>query len=257
MRGIKCKSPPQGLFNWKDVVKYLGETGALNKKYDSDLDGVVDNAAAVGGHVPGTSAGDVLVLNTAGQVPLSNLPLIPDSQLDFSFAWEKVAVVEASTSVQSISVTGLAGDTDKWYFVLYEHVPVSSTANQSTMVCLNADYTSANYAWAGYGNTPTNTWGGGTQGFGSTSGTPGLPFVQTYAGEPSGIGIAYINAAGRTVGTTTYVSMCSLVAPAIHGWMIGLGQWKKSAEVTEINIYCPGGTYIGAGSKVYVFKPKW
>jgi len=59
MRGIKCKSPPQGLFNWKDVVKYLEEIGALNKKYDSDLDGVVDNSDNLNGY----SATQIMILS--------------------------------------------------------------------------------------------------------------------------------------------------------------------------------------------------
>ncbi len=171
--------------------------------------------------------------------------------------WEKVAKVEASTAVQKIDITGLAGDTDEFYLVLVSLVPVSTTAGFSTFIIFNADTTIRNYEWTGYGVSSANSWAGGVQGFGATSGSPGLPFIQTYAGEIGGVGWAFINAKGITVGTETYVTAVGLPGSLLHGWKISSCAWKKSAEVTEISLYCTAGAYINAGSKVIVFKPKW
>jgi len=227
----------------KTTVPFQGEIG------ESDVISIINSMKNVANGIAG--------LNSAAQLGLAQIPPLPSSILDFAFAWEKVAEVSATAACQEISVTNLAGDTDKWYMVLYSHVPVSSTATQFTTVLLNNDTVIGNYASGGFGITSANSWAGGVQSFGATSGYPGLPFIQTYVGDYGGIAIAWIHAEGRTVGTKTYVSMGSHIAPGVHGWWIGTGVWIKSAEVTEIDIYCPGGSYINAGSKVVVFRPKW
>ena len=217
--------PPQGGgggISWQDVVNNLKTQGALNKEYDPSLAG-----------------------------------LIPASKLGFSFAWEKVAEVEASAAAQEINVTGLAGDTDLYYLVLVALTPVSSTSDVSHFIIFNADTTIGNYEWTAFGVGSTNAWGGSVQGFGATSGNPGLPFIQVYAGHIGGVGWALVHAKGVTIGTETYVTAVGLPGSLRYGWKISSCAWKKSAEVTEISLYCPAGSYIGEGTKMIVFKPKW
>ena len=249
------KKPVQGI--WGTIEKMLEKYGALNKKYDSNLDGVVDNADKVDGHDAGTSAGNVLVLDTAGQVPLANLPLIPASQLDFSFAWEKVAEVEASTAVQEIDITGLAGDTDIFYMYILLPVPVSSTTGYKYTVIFNGDTAIGNYAFTNIGLTSTYTVGQSHQTFGATSGMPGVPTTGISPGNIGGMALGYIHAKGITVGTETYVTVINEQSSLMTGDKISQGAWKKSAEVTEISLYCSAGAYIGEGTKLILFKPKW
>jgi len=227
MRGIKCKSPPQGLFNWKDVVKYLEEIGALNKKYDSDLDGVID---------------------------LSSIPLIPDSQLDFSFAWEKVTEI-SETGVSAVSITGLTGDTDKYYMII-SSVEITATTGVVGYIQLNDDITIANYLMGGLGIA---TWpsavGASGQSFGSTSGVAGMRFAHFSSAVPA-FSIYFINAAGVTSGTTSYVigvGLCMNIDGS--GDRICYGAWKKQSEVTSIKLFTNPAT--NGNFTVQLFKPKW
>jgi len=256
---MRVRVPPQGDLTIQDIVNYLRNTGALNVKYDTDLDGVVekaDDANTVGGHAPGTAAGNVLVLNTAGQVPLANLPLLPASQLGFSFAWEKVAEIDVTASTASVSFTGLSGDTDRWY-LLIGVVNNESTLARTFWIRFNADTIVTNYGfinWKNVGGTTSTT----SQSFFSTTGTAAVPVSEAGASKCT-MFCALINAEGvKAPDLNTYVIMIahSMGIGTIQTNVIG-GGWVKQAEVTEIDFIQVEGNYIGANSKLLLFKPKW
>ncbi len=243
------KKPVQGI--WGTIEKMLEKYGALNKKYDSNLDGVVDNADKVDGHDAGTSAGNVLVLDTSGKVPLANLPLIPASQLDFSFAWEKVAEI-SETGVSSIEFTNLAGDTDKIYML------VLAAYNPNTTGCgiyaqFNADTTIGNYGWVKWFYQAGTVYSG-YQGLGSTSGTAGA-LISTINASQAIIVHSIIYSEGITAGTKTIVLVDGrCYGAAARSGNYG-GAWYKSAEVTSITLFTGGGQAIDWIA--YLFKPKW
>ncbi len=243
------KKPVQGI--WGLVEKMLEKYGALNKKYDSNLDGVVDNADKVDGHDAGTSAGDVLVLDTAGQVPLANLPLLPASQLDFSFAWELVGSI-SETGVSSIEFTNLAGDTDKLYMLIIL-VSNGNTSNTSIYARFNADTTIANYGWISWYNN-NGTAGTTSQSFGATAGTAGAYCAGVYATSVC-IYSSIIFPEGVSLGTKTYVPLMTSGYVTPYRTNIGGGAWIKQSEVTSITLFTGAG--IDVDWTAYLFKPKW
>ena len=263
------KKPPQGI--WGLVEKMLEKYGALNKKYDSNLDGVIDadvdgyctkydankdglidNADKVDGYDAGTGANQVLVLNSAGQVPLANIPLLPDSQLDFSFAWELVGSI-SSSGVSSIEFSNLAGDTDKIYMlVLAGYNP--STTNTYIGIRFNGDTAIGNYGWLIWVNE-AGTTGTNDQNFGASSGTASTVIGGLKAGS-KGLFWAIIHAEGITAGTETFV-FCVSKGFNTNGvrYNNAGGGWVKQAEVTSITLFTSNGPAIDW--KAYLFKPKW
>jgi len=251
---MRLRVPPQGTLTIQDIVEYLRSTGALNIKYDANLDGVVDKAAdadTVGGHAPGTAAGDVLVLNTAGQVPLTNLPLIPASQLSFGFAWEKIAEIDTSTN--SVDLTGLTGDTDKVYLLVIAATNSNTTGSGYLYLKFNGDYSGTNYAF-NYFYDAAGTTGTNSQAFGGTTNRGFLAI----GGIPAN-GVVLINcliyAAGLTAGTTTYVPVIATTTqPTIPSLNVVAGGWIKSAEITSITISTASALNIGWN--ILLFKTK-
>jgi len=75
------KKPIQGF--WGLVKSMMKLEGALNKVYDSNLDGVIDNSDKVDGYDAGTGANNVLVLDSNALVPLANIPVLDYSKLQF------------------------------------------------------------------------------------------------------------------------------------------------------------------------------
>ena len=246
---LATKKPIQGF--WGLVEKMLEKYGALNKKYDSNLDGIVDNTDKVDGHDAGTSAGNVLVLDTSGKVPLANLPLIPDSQLDFSFAWELVGSI-SSSGVSSIEFSNLAGDTDKIYMLILT-VSNPTTTSSGIYARFNADTTIGNYAFIDWYNN-AGTVSTSTQTFGSTAGTAGAHCAGV-VGSNFSLYIIIINAAGIACGTKTYVTLINegYISPTRYD--TGGGAWIKQAEVTSITLFTGAG--IDVDWTAYLFKPKW
>ena len=210
------------------------------------------DADTVDGHDAGTSAGNVLVLDTAGQVPLGNLPLLPASQLDFSFAWKLVGSI-SSSGVSSIEFSNLVGDTDKVYYLIIITAN-SGTTSPGIFARFNADTTIGHYNWISWYNT-NGTVTTLSQSFNSTTGKAGVQIAGTNA---NGITLHHIiiNAAGITLGTATYVQCSSLgyqsVPPRIN--LLG-GAWIKQAEVTSITLFTGNGSAIDWIA--YLFKPKW
>lgn len=262
------KKPVQGI--WGLVEKMLEKYGALNKKYDSNLDGVIDadvdgyctkydankdglidNADKVDGYDAGTGANQVLVLNSAGQVPLANIPLLPDSQLDFSFAWELVGSI-SSSGVSSIEFSNLTGDTDKIYMLILL-VSNSTTSNSSIYIRFNADTSVADYGWISWYNNNGST-GTVTQSFGATSGTAGAYCAGVYASSINLYNIV-IYSEGITLGTKTYVPVATFGYITPYRTNIGGGSWIKQAEITDITIFTGSG--INVDWVAYLFKPKW
>ena len=263
------KKPVQGI--WGLVEKMLEKYGALNKKYDSNLDGVIDadvdgyctkydankdglidNADKVDGYDAGTGANQVLVLNSAGQVPLANIPLLPDSQLDFSFAWELVGSI-SSSGVSSIEFSNLAGDTDKVYYLIIVTAN-TGTGTPGIYARFNADTTIAHYNWIVWYNT-NGTVTTASQLFGSTSGHAGTIIA---AANANGISIHHgiIHAEGITKGTATYVQ-CSSIGYQTGSPRLNImgGAWEKQAEITSITLFTGTGTVINW--LAHLFKPKW
>jgi len=226
----KLKVPPQGEISLNDVIKYMENTGILNKKYDADLDGIID---------------------------LTKIPLIPPSQLGFSFAWEKVAEVTTTTSVSAISLTGLEGDTDKIYVLIGIIFNPSTTLGATWGIRFNSDTTISNYTYLEWRNS-AGTTSSYVQGYGSTAGNAAIPIGATGATSPIGVlfFISYIYAEGVTFGTNTYCLVLSHSFGHDRTYENSCGGWVKQAEITEIDIVgLP--IYVGAGSKFWLFKPKW
>lgn len=253
---MRLKVPPQGTLTIDDIIEYLKKTGALNVKYDANLDGIVDKAEdanTVGGHAPGTSAGDVLVLNTAGQVPLANIPLLPASQLGFSFAWEKVARV-TSTGVASISFTGLAGDTDIFYLIVGSVVNPNTGGTGGIYIRYNADTTLGNYAFIGWQNDD-GTVSTSVQTLGATSGTAGCPVMYLHS-VALGVFFTFVKVSGVESGTTEYaINVAMGYDTGKPRYTNAGGHYKRSAEITEIELFTGAGAAINWD--VTLFKPKW
>lgn len=264
------KKPVQGI--WGLVEKMLEKYGALNKKYDSNLDGVIDadvdgyctkydankdglidNADKVDGYDAGTGANQVLVLNSAGQVPLANIPLLPDSQLDFSFAWELVGSI-SSSGVSSIEFSNLAGDTDKIYMLVFGGVNSSTSNSNGIYARFNADTEVGNYGFIDWNNTD-GTVGGIYQGYGSSSGTAGA-LVGALPANTVGLFWSIIFAEGIYDGSTyTYVFCVSKGYSTNTRYSNDAGGWRKQAEVTSITLFTGAG--IAIDWVAYLFKPKW
>jgi len=219
--------PPQGEVSTKDILD------------------IIDSQKNVADGIAG--------LDSNALVNLANLPLIPASQLDFSFAWEKVAEI-SSSGVASVDITGLDGDTDKLYLLLVAAYNPSTTATGGLFIRYNADTTVGNYGWISWSNvagTASTTY----QGFGSTSGVAGTA-VGGLPANNIGFYVAYIHAEGITAGATTYVpnsGMEFLSGPVTYG--NEAGGWKKQANITEITLFTIAGVAIDW--LVYLFKPKW
>ena len=243
------KKPVQGI--WGTIEKMLEKYGALNKKYDSNLDGVVDNADKVDGHDAGTSAGNVLVLDTAGQVPLANLPPLPASQLGFSFAWEFVGSI-SETGVSSIEFSNLAGDTDKLYLLILT-ISNPTTSTSPIFARFNADTVIGHYAYVNWYNN-AGTVSTSTQSFGATTGTAGVHCAGV-VGSNFSLYAILIYALGITYGTNTYVTLIDngYISPTRYD--TGGGAWIKQAEVTSITIFSGAG--VNLDWTAYLFKPKW
>jgi len=219
--------PPQGEVSTKDILD------------------VIDSQKNIANGIAG--------LDSNALVNLANLPLIPASQLDFSFAWEKVAEI-SSSGVASVDITGLDGDTDKLYLLLVAAYNPSTTATGGLFVRYNGDTVVGNYAWIGWGNA-AGTVGTSYQGFGSTSGVAGTA-VGGLPGGAIGFFVAYIHAKGIPVGTTLYVQNVGMgfnSGPVTYG--NEAGGWKKQANITEITLFTKAGVAIDW--LVYLFKPKW
>ena len=245
------KKPVQGI--WGLVEKMLEKYGALNKKYDSNLDGLIDNADKVDGYDAGTGANQVLVLNSAGQVPLANIPLLPDSQLDFSFTWELVGSI-SSPGVTSIEFSNLAGDTDKIYMLVLAANNPATTATGGIFAMFNADTTIAHYtylSWVNEAGTESTRY----QSFGSTSGIAGAR-VGSLAATSAGLFWTIIHAEGIYAGADTYVFCVSkgFNTNAVR-YDNDAGGWIKQAEITSITLFTYNGVAIDW--KAYLFKPKW
>ena len=245
------KKPVQGI--WGLVEKMLEKYGALNKKYDSNLDGVIDNADKVDGYDAGTGANQVLVLNSAGQVPLANIPLLPDSQLDFSFAWELVGSI-SSSGVSSIEFSNLAGDTDKIYMLVLAAYNPATAATNGIFARFNADTTITHYGYLNWLNE-AGTVSTGYKSFSGTSGTAGALVGSLPATSP-GLYWAIIHAGGIAAGTDTYV-FCVSIGFNTNGvrYDNDAGGWIKQAEVTSITLFTASGVAIDWVA--YLFKPKW
>ena len=245
------KKPVQGI--WGLVEKMLEKYGALNKKYDSQLRGIVDNSDKVDGHDAGTSAGNVLVLDTSGKVPLSNIPLLPDSQLDFSFAWELVGSI-SSSGVSSIEFSNLAGDTDKIYMLVLATYNPATTGANGIFARFNADTTITHYGYLGWSNE-AGTVSTSYKGFPGTSGTAGA-IIGGLPATSVGLFWAIIHAEGIAAGADTYVFCVSkgFNTNAVRYDDEG-GGWIKQAEVTSITLFTASGVAIDW--LAYLFKPKW
>lgn len=244
------KKPPQGI--WGLIKSMLKQEGALNKQYDSNLDGLIDNSDKVDGYDAGTGANQVLVLNSAGQVPLGNIPLLPDSQLDFSFGWELVGSI-SSSGVSSIEFSNLAGDTDKLYMlVLAAYNP--STSALGVYARFNADTTISNYNYLSWRN---NAGTGSTvyQLFNSTTGKAGIHILDL-AATSSGFSVVIIDAEGiDDVNLGSTVVYLRGIGYRRTEAQIECGGWKKSAEITSITLFT--GTGANINWVAYLYKAKW
>jgi len=220
--------PPQGEVSTKDILD------------------IIDSQKNVADGIAG--------LDSNALVNLANLPLIPASQLDFSFAWEKVAEISA-TGVATVDITGLEGDTDKLYMLVLSFVNPNTTVFSIYAQC-NSDTNVSNYSQGGLGQPTLTSTGASGQGFGSTTGVAGMRVGQPGGENSAGFFVAFINTEGITVGTKTYVFAVSLGinTPGI-GDRVSWGGWIKSAEVTSLTLFNEKG--LNLDWKVYIFKPKW
>ena len=251
------KKPVQGI--WGLVEKMLEKYGALNKKYDSNLDGVIDNADKVDGYDAGTGANQVLVLNSAGQVPLGNLPLLPASQLDFSFAWELVGSL-SSSGTSAAKFLGLSSD-DKIYMVLGNVINPNTASskiyiytpsyNASLGQCDAAvTYQQVGYCWWSNNNGTTSTI---TQALDSTSGSLAIPIANIPPSE--GVFFMSIVQAEPFYDGTYYYSR--ILSYAIGNYSIYLSSGIYRLYSDEVcGVYC-----ISDGASlnwnIHLFKPKW
>ena len=245
------RKPIQGI--WGLVEKMMEKYGSLNRKYDSQLRGIVDNSDKVDGHDAGTSAGNVLVLDTAGQVPLANIPLLPASQLGFSFAWELVGSI-SETGVSSIEFTGLAGDTDKLYLLVFAAHNPNTGATNGIFARFNADTTVTHYGYLGWVNE-AGTVSSAYKGFPGTSGTAGA-IIGGLPGGAVGLFWGIIHAEGISAGTNTYV-FCIFNGFNTNSvrYDNDAGGWIKQAEVDTITLFTASGVTLNWTA--YLFKPKW
>jgi len=226
----------------KTTVPFQGEIG------ESDVISIINSMKNVANGIAG--------LNSAAQLGLAQIPLLPATQLGFSFMWEKVASVNVTAATASVSFTGLAGDTDKWY-LLIGVVNNVSTAARTFWMRFNADTTVAHYGFINWRNA-NGTTSTVSQSFSSTSGTSAVPVSETGAGECTMFS-ALINAEGVSApDLNTYVTVISqsFGTKVVRANVMG-GGWIKQAEITEIDLVQVAGAFIGAGSKLWLFKPKW
>ncbi len=216
--------------------------GELN---EADVKKIIDALK----NVPNGLAG----LNSAGQIGLSQIPLLPASQLGFGFAWELVGSIETSTAAASISFTNLSGDADKIYYLVLAISNASTTATGGIYIRVNGDTSVGNYSWISWRNVDAAV-GTSTQGFGATSGVAGIMFGSEAADKVvllSGV----ILAEGITKGTQTFVLGASYGFSINAIYYLHGGAWLKSGEVTELEVFTASG--VAVNWKAYLFKPKW
>ena len=189
---------------------------------------------------------------TSGKVPLANLPLLPASQLDFSFGWQLVGSI--SSQGVTIKFSNLAGDTDKLYMLVFTVKNPSASNTYGICVRFNDDTTTTgHYAWIYWLNE---------EGTVSTSyknlDTLGAPGVKVGDVPKQAVGFfrTLIYAEGITYGTNTYV-LCVSHGFNNNGIRYGnyAGEWLKQDEITSIMLYTSSGTAVDW--KAYLFKPKW
>lgn len=246
---------------WNFVKSKLGNEGALNKIYDSQLRGIVDNAdfannadTVDGYHADAFEkvankgiAGGYCPLDANALVPLANIPALPSSKLGFGLAWELVGEISVSADVQSVTFSGLDSSVDKVY-MLIGYWYNSDTVNDRTLwLQFNGDTNVADYGW----NSWQNKQGTVSTSYQSIGGTTGVAAVP--------------------VATCNYVGLTSFVTFIIHNFyrtahrvfsfgghqiytFLHSGNWDYNAAITSITVVQIAGAYIGAGSRFLLFK---
>jgi len=224
----------------KTTVPFQGEIG------ESDVISIINSMKNVANGIAG--------LNSAGQLNLAQIPLLPASQLGFGFAWENAGSV-STAGVSSISFSNLTGDTDKLYLLIVLASNSGTAALGDVCIRFNGDLTGGNYEYVYAYVDSAGTLGSGSQNFGGTSnrayipptGLPGSAFAWAWC---------YIVAEGIPLGTKSYVPVVCCGGQSTGYVTITAGGWLKSAEITSIEVTTAAGTAV-SNWLVYLFKPKW
>ena len=193
-------------------------------------------------------------VHTHTRADITDLLPITDADLGFGFGWEHVATINVTSAVQSVSFTGLNGDTDKVYLLIGVILNADSANARWFFVRFNGDTAIGNYAYL-YWVNEAGTVSSGSQSIGATTGTAGITLMRTGA---NGIGmfVAYIHALGvpDSVGQPYVTVISNGHGSGSPQRSSNSGHWKKSANVTQIDVFQSAGAYIGAGSKIMLFK---
>jgi len=219
----RTDQPPQGITDLNDVIKYMQTSGILNKKYDSDLDGVID---------------------------LTSIPLIPATQLGFSFAWELAGKLE-DIAASSVSFTGLSGKTDKIYLLVI-NTATGATTEDDVYLQFNGVTTVGNYGFISWYNN-NGTTGTKSQSSGATAGVAGCLFGYLPGNDIiTAWGLIKYNSNGyvHTL-SLSYVDATGTSVIAVNGGQFNVG----TADLTEITAFTPSG--LASQWYAYLFKPKW
>ena len=165
---------------------------------------------------------------------------VTPAKLSFG-TWEKIGEVDVTSSVSSVSFTGLDGDSDKFYLLCCRIINADSANQRGFQLRFNGD-SGSNYSTEGFyvdgGSTSTKDISPDSQ----------IEFCRVRAGDV-GTALIFINpTTGKKREIVSYFSGDRFVG--IYG-----GAWTNTTDnVTSISVLQIGGAYIGAGSKFILFR---
>jgi len=211
------------------MVPFQGELG------EKDVISIINSLKNVANGVAG--------LNTAAQLNLAQLPLIPSSQLGFGFAWEQVARVSTppTAPAATVSITNLPSS--EVYMILVLAVGGDDTA----FLQINGDTTGTGYQYLGWVNS---------QGTVSSKTQPATsPIPGCYVSELSAISLAviYIFASAEN-GQTITLSSGSATDGTTNVISNGCGFYSATGIISSIELFTVSG--YGQVWDVTVYIPK-